>query len=217
MSLLTDVQNDPQVGLSVLGSNATDLSSQLNTLIAQNCSGTSQCTLTAANFNSLIAMAADVSAGQTAQNTAFADTNTAVSPLAAAKSINTGLTGIQTQGTQAIAASKSLQNDMKSLGTGITDSSTSAKKLSDNAAKLNQNATTLSKNATGLKQSSTALASQGESFNKTIQDLSSGAYQPDLAELSLPTVVIVGLTGAMLLLIIAVIWMALAARRRSEA
>lgn len=217
VTLLTDMQNDPQVGLTALGSNATNLSTQLNDLVSQHCSGSSQCSLTAADFNAIIAMAADVSSGLTAQNTAFADPSPAVSALAASKSINAGLTAIQTQGTQAVSASKSVQADMKTVSTGLTDASTSAKKLSDNAAKLSQNATALDKSATGLAQSSSVLASQGASFDQTIQDLSTGAYQPDLAELSLPAVAIYGIVGAMLLLVALVIWMAVVIRRRHAA
>ncbi|MGV1034383.1 MAG: hypothetical protein ACOYBP_04080 [Microbacteriaceae bacterium] len=217
VTLLTDVQNDPQVGLTALGSNATNLSTQLNDLVSQHCSGSSQCSLTAADFNSIIAMAADVSSGLTAQNTAFADPSPAVSSLAASKAINTGLTAIQTQGAQAVSASKLVQADMKTVSTGLTDASTSAKKLSDNAAKLSQNATALDKSTTGLAQSSSVLASQGASFDQTIQDLSKGAYQPDLAELSLPAVAIYAIVGAMLLLVALVIWMAVVIRRRQSA
>lgn len=211
VSLITDMQNDPQVGLTVLGTNATNLSTKLNTA----CSGGGSCTISATDLQVLITLAADVSTGLNAQNTALADPSATVSALSASKALNKGLTDIQAQGNQATNAGKTLLADMKLLGTGITDASTSAKKLSDNAAKLSTSATALSKTATGVKQSSSVLASQGDSFNKTIQDMSSGSYQPDLAELSVPTVVLVGIALVFALLVFLVIWMAVRNRKQA--
>ena len=106
---------------------------------------------------------------------------------------------------------------MKALGSGIADSATSSKKLSDNAAKLSDSASGLSKSAASIKQSSSALAAQGTSFNTDIQDLSSGTYQPDLAELTVPTVALIGIASAIVLLVLLVIWMAVVVRRSRRA
>lgn len=212
VSLITDMQNDPQVGLTVLGANANSLSDKINGICG---GGTPPCQVTAGQLNELVALASSLSTGLNAQNTALANPSATVSALAASKALNKGLTDIQAQGNQATNAGKTLLADMKLLGTGITDASTSAKKLSDNAAKLSTSATALSKTATGVKQSSTVLASQGDSFNKTIQDMSNGSYQPDLAELSVPTVVLIGIALVFALLVFLVIWMAVRNRKQA--
>ena len=209
LSLVTDLQSDPQVGISTLATTAQSLSDSINKL----CGGASSCTISQADLNSIIAEAASLSTGLATQNTALSSTDPTVSAIAAAKSLNSGLTAIQTAGNAASASGKTLLADMKTLGTATADSATAAKKISDNAAKLSDNAAGVNKSASSTKQSSATLATQGANFNQDIQDLSSGAYQPDLAELSIPTAALVAVVSSMVLLVVLVIWLAVLARR----
>ncbi len=215
LSLVTDMQNDQQLGIGVLAANATNLSTDLQALISSNCPSGGTCTLTASDFNSIISEAASVSTGLTTQNDALLKNDPTVSAIAAAKSLNTGLTAIQAQGTAATAAGKTLLADMKTFGTGITDASTTAKKLSDSTSKLSTSATQLSKSAAAVKQSSSQLAAQGTTFNTTIQDLSTGTYTPSLVELSVPIVVLISLVGVLAILAALVIWLTARARKRA--
>lgn len=215
VTLVTDIQNDPQLGIGVLASNAESMSTNLQALLTAKCPASGTCTLTAADFNSIIAEAASLSTGLTTQNDALLKNDPTVSAIAAAKSLNTGLTAIQAQGTAATAAGKTLLADMKTFGAGITDASTTAKKLSDSTSKLSTSATQLSKSAAAVKQSSSQLAAQGTTFNTTIQDLSTGTYTPSLVELSVPIVVLISLVGVLAILAALVIWLTARARKRS--
>lgn len=214
VTLLTDLQNDPQIGIGVLSANATSLSTDLQALLNAKCPNGGTCTLTATDFNSIIAEAASLSTGLTTQNDALLKNDPTVSAIAAAKSLQTGLTGIQTQTTAATTSAKTLQTDQKALGASTADAATAAKKLSDSTAKVDSSSTALAKSTTELKSSSAQLAAQSTTFDTAIQALSNGTYTPDLAELSVPIAVLVSLILVLAILAALVIWLAVRSRKQ---